>query len=72
MSTCWDCSESSLGNVSQSAGGESGMFEWGWGWCSKSLLPGCSALAHSMKHELGYFGPCGSYVGDEVVPGLGD
>ena len=72
MSTCLDYSEASLGNVSPSVAVEFGTFEGELGLCSKSLLPGCSALARSTKHGLEYSGLCESSVGDEVAPGLGD
>jgi hypothetical protein len=71
-STCLDYSEASLGNVSPLVAVEFGTFEGELGLCSKSLLPGCSALPRSTKHGLEYSGLCESSVGDEVAPGLGD
>lgn len=72
MSMCWDCFVASLGNAFPSVDEESGMFELGLGWCSKSLPQGYSVLARSRKHELEDLGLCESFGWDGfVAPGSG-
>lgn len=52
MSKCLGCFARPPGIVSPSVDEVSGSFELESGWCSKSPLQGCSALARSTMHGL--------------------
>ena len=66
-STCWDCVGEPLGDVSPSTAEGPGRSEWAQGWCSVSLLPDCSVLEYSKKHEPEDSGLYGSNVVEGVV-----